>query len=362
MNIACISDCHIGYRHRFKTQRLWDYVSSFHDALEKSLERKPDIIVFGGDILHHSRPDPVSLRAVVRKLIEVADKTPVVVSIGNHEIEGHLGTAYAPIYSDLHENIHVLTSENPHATVRLKDGKADFYGFEYVRNRERVEDMLLKMSEGVNTRGANILLLHQAVEHYLEPHELSISALREVAGKYDLILLGHVHKHQRVVEVSDITPCYYIGSTERISFNEASNPTGILFFKNDFSNPEHVRVKSASMRHVRERMGEAAPGDVNRRVEDLLESNRKVKLLRVDVDVEFQGDLTEVRRDWSAYEGEHTILEVSVNQPQVSDQIALERITFDEDMIREYFEKSGIRDKELEELCVRLYGKYSVGS
>jgi DNA repair exonuclease SbcCD nuclease subunit len=361
MKLACISDSHIGYRHRFKTQRLRDYVTAFNDAVKKALARKPDIIVFGGDLLHHSKPDPVSLRTVMKKLIELAGRMPVIVSIGNHEIEGHLGTTYTPIYSDIHENIHVLTSENPHVKIKVRGKEINFHGFEYTRSRERAEETLFKISSELKSRGVNILLLHQAVEHYLSPHELSISALREVASKYDLILLGHVHKHQEVAEVMDLTPCYYIGSTERISFNEASNKTGFMFLKDDYRKPDYVKVKSASMKHVTEKPGKITPEEANRRIEELINSNKDVKILKLELEADIQGDLTEVRRDWSAVEDDFTILEVNVIQPAAAEELRFERMNVDENTVREYFRKTGIQDKELEDLCIELYNKYSAG-
>ena len=32
-NLVCISDCHLGYRHRFKAQRLHHYLNAFNDAI-----------------------------------------------------------------------------------------------------------------------------------------------------------------------------------------------------------------------------------------------------------------------------------------------------------------------------------------
>ena len=116
-SIAFIGDCHLGYRHRFKTQRLRDYSQAFEEGVERVLQLKPDAIVFMGDLLHHHKPDPVSLRTVLGKLMEAASSCPVIVCIGNHEIEGHLGTSYPPIYGDVHEGIHVLSSENPHVIL-----------------------------------------------------------------------------------------------------------------------------------------------------------------------------------------------------------------------------------------------------
>jgi len=332
-------------------------VSSFQEAIVKALDRNPDAVVLAGDLLHHSKPDPVSLRTVMRSLISLAEKIPVVLSIGNHEIDGHLGTTYTPLYSDIHENIHVLSSENPHVSIG-GSRKTYFHGFEFIRGRDRAEDTLMKISDDVDSDNSNILVLHQALEHYLSPHEISLATLRQVAPKYDLILLGHVHKHQIVDELSDITPTFYIGSTERISFNEASNPTGFLFFDKDYGKPDYIKVKSAKMSYIRENIGKAGPDKINKCVKKLIEENKHSKLLKIDLEADISGDITEVRRDWTSYEKDHTILDVNISQPELGAEIKIERMMLDADMIREYFNKVNIDDKELEDLCVELFNKY----
>ncbi len=355
VSLAFIGDCHLGYRHRFRTQRLRDYVKSFEEAVRKALNMDPDAVVFTGDLVHHSRPDPVSMRTVLKKLIEVAESCPVIVCIGNHEIEGHLGTTYTPLYSDVHENIHVLSSESPHTVLKIGRKNIGFHGFEYTRSRERAEDMLRSVS--ANLEGdVNILCIHQAVERYLNPHEISLSALREVAPSYDLIVSGHVHRHQPIGEVSDVTPAFYCGSTERISFNEAGNRTGFMFFDGDFTSPKYVKVNSADMACVKEDF-RGTPEELNKRLREVIESNQ-APLLKVEVSADLQGDLMDVRRDWSSFEEGRTILEVNVVPSSEEADITLERTELNEDLIREYFERTGNSNQELVNLCIELYNKY----
>lgn len=137
----------MGYRHRFKQKRLLDYVRAFEEAVSHAMEYAPGVVVFGGDLVHHTRPDPVTMRRIFRILVKVADSTHIIVSIGNHEIEGHLGTTYSPIYSDLHPNIHVLTTENPHVSLNVDGRTIVFHGFEYLRSPARAEETLRKISD-----------------------------------------------------------------------------------------------------------------------------------------------------------------------------------------------------------------------
>jgi DNA repair exonuclease SbcCD nuclease subunit len=354
-NIAFIGDCHLGYRHRFKAQRLRDYARAFEEAVAKALRLKPDVVVFTGDLVHHPKPDPVSLRTVMRKLVEVADVCPVVVCIGNHEIEGHLGTTYSPIYNDIHEDINVLTSESPHVLLNIHRKTYGFHGFEYTRSRERAEEKLRSVSAKADG-DVNILCLHQAIERYLSPHEISVAALREAAPNYDLIVSGHVHKHQPINEVFDTTPAFYCGSTERISFNESGNRNGFLLFEGDYNKPRFVKVDSAGMSHIKEEF-DGTPEEINRRLEELINGHR-APLLSIELTSDVSGDFMDVRRDWSTFEPGRTILEVNVVPKAGEVDVQLERVELSEDLIREYFAKSGNENRELMELCVQLFNEY----
>jgi len=356
--ICCISDSHLGYRHRMKRQRLLDYENSFRDAVKKAGELDPSLIIFGGDLAHHPRPEPKSLHTLVTTLIELAESIPVVVCIGNHEIEGHLGTAYTPIFSDLHRNIHVLTTENPHIILDIDNKRVGIHGFQYLRNRKVAEETLLEVSK-FEKNEFDILCLHQAVERYLSPFEVSLKALREAAGRFDLILMGHVHKHQPIHELMDLTPTYYVGSTERISFNESNNETGFLTLK-DFSWIEFIPVKSARMISIRGDLGRAKPSGINRMVEELIKENQgKVECLQINLQVELDGDYFDLRHHWDL-EQRFEILDVNI-VPKVEEEFkALERIEISKDLVEGYFEKSGMQGRgELKDICTELYEKYA---
>ncbi|MCX6695731.1 MAG: hypothetical protein NTU61_05500, partial [Candidatus Altiarchaeota archaeon] len=53
-----------------------------------------------------------------------------------------------------------------------------------------------------------------------------------------------------------------------------------------------------------------------------------------------------------------TILDVVLNPRNMDCDITFDKIALSDDLIREYFQKAGIKDKELEGLCVKLYQKY----
>jgi len=359
-SICCISDCHLGYRHRLKLQRLRDYENAFNEAINKAIELNPDLLILGGDMFHHSRPDPKSMQILIKRLLELADSIPVILCIGNHEIETHLGSAYTPIFSDIHRDMHVLTTENPHITLELDNISIGIHGFQYIRNRKIAEETLEKISEDISENDCNILCMHQAIEHYLEPHEISLKALRQVASKYDLILLGHVHKYQKIREIFDVTPAFYIGSTERISFNEWQNENGFLLFRNfEFRKPEFIPIKSARMKVVRENLGGKKPDEINAFVEKIIHENMDINCLQIAIDSEIEGDYFDIWHDWDTRYKEFTILDVSIAPKLSREIISLDRLEIGEKIFDEYFEKMGLKNKEdLKGLCKKLYEKY----
>ncbi|MEA1925340.1 MAG: DNA repair exonuclease [Candidatus Altiarchaeota archaeon] len=360
--ICVLSDSHLGYRHRMKLQRLKDYRKAFLEAVSEINKQKPDLVIHLGDLFHHKKPDPISMKTAYNALKKLADETPVVLCIGNHDIEGHLGSSYSPLFTILHENIHVLTHENPHVEIEIKNQKIGLHGFQYMRDRKQVEEQLEEITKNVGGNDAEILCIHQAIEGYLEPHEVSLKCLRSLAPKYDLILSGHVHKHQEIKEISDVTPAYYAGSTERISFNESDNRNGFLTFKNNrFREPEFVEVESAPMKKIREDLGEKSTEEVNSHIENLLTDNEgSVKCLQVNLSVELEGEYFNLRQDWSTQFHEYTILDVNVIPDKLLElQGDFEKKPVNENLIREYFTKTGMEGrKQLKEVCVRLYQEY----
>ena len=360
--ICCISDCHLGYMHRLKKERIDDYEKAFGDAVSKALEYGPELIIFGGDLFHHTRPDPRSLKVIIRTLMEAAERTKVVVAIGNHELDGHLKTAYQPLFSDFHGNIHVLSTDNPHITLELSGKTVGIHGFQYLRGREAAEAELKKTTaELAAMKGrpeTNILVVHQAVEGYLSPYEISLRAFKEASGKYDLILTGHVHKYQRIKEAG--CPAYYMGATERTSFNEAENATGFLVFKDyDFENPVYVESAAVPMRRIKEDIGKKTPAEINEHVKRLIEENPSIRCLQISLEAEVAGDPFDIRYDWEKDYPQYVILGVSILPKIGSEEIKIEKAQIDPNVIGEYFEKKGMAArKDLKDACVRFYEKY----
>ncbi len=360
--ICCISDCHLGYLHRLKKERLEDFEASFSEAISKAMEYNPDLIIFGGDVFEHSKPDARSFKAFISALMKVSAKTLVVLAIGNHELDGHLRTSYQPALSHLSNNIHVLSTENPHVLLELSGKKVGIHGFEYLREKDASEAALKKLTSEMESisqnADTNILCLHQGIEGSVPRYEISLKALQEISQKYDLILSGHIHKYQRIKGIA--VPAYYVGSTSKRNFSESGNVNGVLVFKDfDYNNPAFIEIPSATMRAIKQDLGTRTPEEINVYLKDLIESNSDVKNLSISLDVDVKGNYFDVARDWETIYPLFTILEVHVNNKVKDAAIKIEKAQMEPKVIEEYFEKKGIAArKDLLAACVRFYERY----
>jgi hypothetical protein len=104
--------------------------------------------------------------------------------------------------------------------------------------------------------------------------------------------------------------------------------------------------------------GKKTPDEINKMIEQLIVQNQKTELLNLEVSAEVDGDFLNVRHDWAEQHPNFTVLEVNVNPVASEGEFKMERITASEDGIREFFQKTGIINKELEEKCIRLFQKY----
>ena len=355
--IAFIADCHLGYRHRFKSKRLNDFANAYSDALTKALKEKPDAIVFLGDLFHHSRPDPVSMRLTIKSLLKAAEQTKIILTVGNHEIEGHLGTAYTPVYGDLSKNIFVLSTEKMFYDLNVDGVRIRLIGFEYGRNRDVCKRRLVD-AQNLADGDINILCIHQAIEGYLAPYELSINQMKKAGEKFDLIVSGHVHKHQLIEELKQECPAYYVGSTERVSFNESGNPTGFMVFDMaDLGNPKFIHTISQNMKSIRLKF-KGTPNELNQFIEKTIFSNPE-PILKIDVESDLDGDPLDVIRDWSLKFPKRIILDVNILPKGGEQTIEYSKVKFDETLIEEYFEKNNISDDRLRTLCIELFQNFS---
>lgn len=244
MKIAHLADLHIGYSHLNKkakggrNQRLVDFEEASLALAKAAVKNNPDVAVVSGDLFHKINMYPSALSGAL-KFIDVFTDAGIelVVIGGNHdesENEEHynglrfLGD-HTPIKLFLHQDHYDIKNVRFHLVSyrlisRANDDRGILKPFEFDLNK------------------ANILVSHGYVSANPEnditvEHETLIPVEWLKDPRFDLKLLGHVHKHHEVMPGA-----FYPGSVERRNFGEVSERPGFyiheIFPKGDASGKE----------------------------------------------------------------------------------------------------------------------------
>ena len=90
-------------------------------------------------------------------------------------------------------------------------------------------------------------------------------------------------------------------------------------------------------------------------------NNGKTDCLQINLDVELEGDYFNLRQDWNTQYSEYTILDVNVTPKTLWDMDGgFEKPAINEDLIEEYFTKTGMGKREnLKKTCLELYREHS---
>lgn len=239
--ILFFSDTHLGFdfplRPRVEKERRGkDFFRNFESVLNTALTEKVDVIIHGGDIFFRSKVSPVIVENTFNSLHKIADSgIPIYMVPGNHERSWIPQTLFHQ-----HKNIHIFDSPK---TFSISKGQLNINisGFPNMRNgiRRRFPEILQKINSSKNEATTNILCFHQSVEgasvgpnNYTFKNAPDTIACKDIPHDYDIILSGHIHRHQFISKNSQGIPLpsqiLYSGSTERTSFAEKDEDKGYI--------------------------------------------------------------------------------------------------------------------------------------
>jgi len=234
IRIAALADLHITSRlpytpigDSFRKDKLIEF---FHHSFKIIVEKKVDIIMVAGDILHQTAVDPdgLDLLTCFVELSRISGIPNIVVS-GNHDIDrkdsilkflkrinqDRVIFHYSPktseyIFADL--NIRVVAI--PSMSEKLFVKKAIEEGIlEKDRRSESFYNILLG-HQGI--KGA----VHGSLESF---HGIEKKDIEKISKLYDLILLGHFHKFQAICENG-----IFIGPIQQTRIDEVSIDPGFI--------------------------------------------------------------------------------------------------------------------------------------
>lgn len=190
IRVLHFADLHIGMENYGKldpqtgiSSRIRDFLDRLDEIVAHAYEQDADLVIFAGDAFKTRDPDPTQQREFAKRIKKLADRVPVFMVVGNHDIPGIAARATSiEIFRTLEVGNITVGRAIGSQVVQTKRGPV-FLGWVPfpVRNR------LLSQEEH---RGASVETLDRAVE------DLITKELADLAGKaraHDMprVLVGH---------------------------------------------------------------------------------------------------------------------------------------------------------------------------
>ncbi len=220
------SDTHIGYRQYGLLERFNDFAASAKTCTELIIEKKPDFVLFSGDLFENYRPLPSDYRVAYEILEEFRKNSiPLYAIRGNHDASYASSKRYGGHVLDFFQDIGLINLIEDEVKI-VKKGEKEIaliagLGFCGKRTQENLKELLESNSSILKKKDIpKILMLHAFVEGM-------VSELREDLNRYtcnqldfDYIALGHYHVQWPADFKAPKNKLFCPGSTEHWSANE----------------------------------------------------------------------------------------------------------------------------------------------
>jgi DNA repair protein SbcD/Mre11 len=216
MRLVHLSDLHLGFRQYQRltpagiNQREADVATTFKNAIDRTIELAPDLVLIAGDLFHTVRPsNPAILHAFMQfgRLKKALPSTEIVLIAGNHDLPRASETGcILRLFAQL--GLHVVDSEA--RRIELFDGRVSVLAVP--------DSPVLPALVGNPAAKYNILVLHGVIPGVLPDWftsadkartEVSIEDLTK--ADWDYVALGHYHVYTRVYPDRNI---YYSGAID----------------------------------------------------------------------------------------------------------------------------------------------------
>lgn len=266
MKILHLSDIHLGssFSHgkinpeTGLNTRLEDFTRTLSICIDRAINDKVDLVLFGGDAFPDSTPAPYIQSAFARQFRRLVEADiPTVLLVGNHDqhTQGN-GGASLSIYRTLGVPNFIVGEQVETHLIGTKSGLIQIITLPWLTrsvlitrpeteglSMEQINQLLIQKIEPVleaeirqlNPEIPTILLAHLmaeranlGAERFLavgKGFQIPLSML--IRPEFDYVALGHVHKHQNLNKKNN-PPVVYPGSIERVDFSEEKEEKGYV--------------------------------------------------------------------------------------------------------------------------------------
>jgi len=261
--------------------RIIDFLKRMDDIVEYARDHEADLVVFAGDAFKNRQPNPTLQREFAWRIRDLAERCPVVLLVGNHDVPASaLRASSLEIYDTLavpnvlvghkYELYNVPTRSGPVlvgtapyplrtsllADETLHDKTISELDNELEKELQIALDALAGKSFEAEPKDApRVLAGHFSVSGAMFGSERGVMIGRDAvvllseldSPAWDYVALGHIHKHQNLTaNRKGAPPVVYSGSLERIDFGEEGDPKGFCWveLERGASNWRFVPVQS----------------------------------------------------------------------------------------------------------------------
>ncbi|WP_422358701.1 metallophosphoesterase family protein [Reichenbachiella sp.] len=235
ISILLLSDTHIGFDHPLtnkpskKRRRGFDFLNNFKLVVNRALELKVDYVIHCGDVFEKASVPTFLVDQTYAEFLRLANaEIQILIVPGNHE-----RSALPPSLFLNHPNIHIFDVARTYSFAKLS-----ISGFPYYKGdiRSKFPSIRTKLGKNVSKSDFNILCVHHAIDgvkaghHFFEfRNRKDTLNIKDLPGDFDIVLSGHIHKHQILEAPSKAgknVPIIYSGSTEKTMFDEINETKG----------------------------------------------------------------------------------------------------------------------------------------
>lgn len=217
--------------------RMMDFLKSLDKIIDIAIEEEVDLFLFAGDAYKDRNPTPRHQAEFASRILRLEDaEIQTFLLIGNHDMSSSSHTNALMEFITWQPNFIQVVGD-----IYLHKSEAfDMVCLPWIHKSQlvigKVIQQLEELIEKMNPDTPNIFLGHCSVvgaqfssERLVmlgEDLMLPLKLLTE--SGFDYVALGHIHKHQVLVDVENAIPVVYPGSIERVDWGEAGEDKGFM--------------------------------------------------------------------------------------------------------------------------------------
>lgn len=249
-------------------ERLHSIKSVLYDMGQYCYQNKIENMIIAGDLLHGKSIIYAIAQDVMLDFFSEFKHLHFFVLDGNHDLSGKSENAISALKSIKHMPNVTWISKHP---VYHMDEPIVFIPYS-AQIRENVKD-----------NQAKILISHFGLNEGMLNSGISIVSdikLKDLVGKYELVLLGHYHKPQQIAS-KDIN-LFYVGSPIQLDWGEKNDEKRFLVV--DTTTLEVESVKTAGYKkHIELELTNKNKADILKLAEEEIEKGNYVKIIKKEV-------------------------------------------------------------------------------